>query len=484
MKTIEQHFTIHPVGQGLFYSGNFQFNFDDNPQKEFTFVFDCGSDKKRNCIEEVNRFRDNEWTAGRPLDLLIISHFHSDHINCIANLLAGRKVKRVIAPFISFSDRLVLSLIYINSPGFNPDDSSLDFTLRFILDPVSTIQEYLNDDGEFIFINSGEDSPFEPLSGSNFSESEPNKETDFGFEISGGTNDLTTSERIELRYFGNAQVKGLIDTSRTLCTIGRIPIVDFLFYRKHLGENEILFYETVYRMFLERFPEIENPRALSTNDLVEILSTEGISRFVSDIFRRAFRQIRGLNVTVGQIKNLNTTSLCLLHFNIPNLYALFSNRRHYNPVRLNTGIYRKIDGTDRIIVEIPFDYGYWNERHFYRRIPNFPYRYPYRFPNTLLTSDGFFLSDADIESLCIRYREYWDKFWLFQIPHHGSNNNIDKALLSRISNFNYLFINHGVRNRHKHPSKEVINDIILTRHSIRLLSINEFTGLKFDLENW
>ena len=49
MKNLEQTFTIHPIGQGFFYSGTIKI---DN-RVRFRMVFDCGSNSK-DVDDEIN----------------------------------------------------------------------------------------------------------------------------------------------------------------------------------------------------------------------------------------------------------------------------------------------------------------------------------------------------------------------------------------------------------------------------------------------
>jgi hypothetical protein len=482
MKELKQTFTIHPVGQGLFYSGVVNIFERERFEKSFKFVFDCGSDKKTNCKEEVDSFIQNQWNDGSPLDLLIISHFHSDHINCIKHLLEGRQVKLIIAPFVNFTDRLLLSLLFLNSPDFDPDDPDSLFTLRFIIDPISTGQEFLAKGGQFVLIKSDEIRPFEIDNNTQTSPQEGSDIQDFSLNFSIPPGDLTGPDRDALRYFGNAQVRSALDTSKSTCSLGRTDLMEFLFYRKPVCQIENEFYQTVFRLFINEFPEIQDPVNFTTDDLVTALTTNELSETISRIFKRAFRIHRGMNVTFRQIKNLNSTSLSLLHSNKRGLYELFRNRHQYWNGHGGSEIIRKLDGTSRIIEEISLYPHPHYHFHFHGHYDDPYYDNHFRFPNTMITSDGFLLSDLDIASFYQKYMNYWDRFWLFQIPHHGSKNNIDRALLSRISNYNHLFINFGIRNRHKHPSKEVIDDIKLTRHSNKLLIITEYSGLRSILE--
>lgn len=105
-------FDLHPVGQGLFYSGRVG---------SFSFVYDCGSDSPRDFWHPVVE----RHKAGTPrLDMLIVSHFDSDHINGIVNLLRSRHPSRVLIPYVAKEEML---LCLINA---GPDNETQSF-LRF-----------------------------------------------------------------------------------------------------------------------------------------------------------------------------------------------------------------------------------------------------------------------------------------------------------------------------------------------------------------
>lgn len=482
MRQIIQQFAIHPVGQGFFYSGSVIYKLDEYNSKNFFCVFDCGSEKKKHCLEEVNKFREETWHRNEPLDLLVISHFHSDHINCIKALLDGRKVNRIVAPFVSFTERLALSLLYRNSTEFSTDNPDSAFTLQFILDPVAAMQSYLTNTGEFIFIQSGEIIPFEPVTGVDLPPEFSNIEADFDIRFPGDLRELSASEGIALRCFGKGSVRTCMDTSPVFCRLGMTTMMEFLFYRKSVGTDEQVFYQTIYNLFAGRFQKINGPVKSSTEYILRILSEKAISRVISEITKKACKAHPGLKITIGQIKNMNTTSLSMLHFNPVSLYNYFQKNVPYDNAYFHSSILKKMDGTNRVVCETPlvYDCGYYlyQHQHYY----NFPFDPHRKFPNTLLTSDGLLLTDQEIYEFYEKYQYYWNKFWLFQIPHHGSKKNLDKALLTRLAFDTFLFANFGARNRYGHPSNELINDIILTRHSDKLLEINEYTGLLFGLQ--
>ncbi|WP_440956174.1 hypothetical protein ACSAZK_04310 [Methanosarcina sp. Mfa9] len=102
-------FEFHNVGQGLFYTGKIS---------EFNFVYDCGSlsspqktDFLGNSIKNYKAQLNNNY-----LNLLVISHFHEDHVNGLDRLLNGLKVDEVIIPYYSLIERLILAIGTVNQP--------------------------------------------------------------------------------------------------------------------------------------------------------------------------------------------------------------------------------------------------------------------------------------------------------------------------------------------------------------------------------
>lgn len=140
-------FTFHSVGHGLFYSGIIK-NLDSN--KQFSFIYDCGGDSSTVVNEAIE-------VADLPekIDLLIVSHFHADHINGISKLKNKYKIKRFILPYMDETEKIV----YLAALG--KENQSLK---DFILQP----DIFLNDnnvegDSEIFFVNnnSGKNIPRE-----------------------------------------------------------------------------------------------------------------------------------------------------------------------------------------------------------------------------------------------------------------------------------------------------------------------------------
>ncbi|MBP7496179.1 MAG: MBL fold metallo-hydrolase [Bacteroidales bacterium] len=101
--------TFHPVGQGAFYTE--QFN------NGFTIVYDCGSETNISFVENEIR---NTFQKGDSIDAVFISHLHYDHINGLDFLLKYCKVKKIFLPLITLGNKILLQIENIILFGYNP----------------------------------------------------------------------------------------------------------------------------------------------------------------------------------------------------------------------------------------------------------------------------------------------------------------------------------------------------------------------------
>lgn len=86
--------TIHPVGQGAFYSERF---FDNERQTVFLAVYDCGSQNKKKLKNYINHY----FSEGETIDLLFISHLDEDHVSGIQFLLERKiRVRYLVLPLL------------------------------------------------------------------------------------------------------------------------------------------------------------------------------------------------------------------------------------------------------------------------------------------------------------------------------------------------------------------------------------------------
>ena len=68
---------------------------------------------------------------------------------------------------------------------------------------------------------------------------------------------------------------------------------------------------------------------------------------------------------------------------------------------------------------------------------------------------------------------------MIQVPHHGSSCNCNDALISKKAVY---FLSAGEKNSHKHPSPEVVENIMF-KYNNSLYVVTENKGLKIVLDN-
>lgn len=477
--SLKQEFIIHPVGQGLFYSGKISWN----SQVKFRMVFDCGSVTDGSGEEEVELYRDLDFTADKVLDLLVISHFDEDHI-CHLNLLldGGIKVRKLVMPFLSFSERLFLVTRHIASNGgFDPTD---EFFINFVIDPLATIGDNLDDGTEIILIESG---PDEPLMDSKdvieeTESPEENNESRFSFDIitkkKEADNSLTLNSELNV-FKVNDSEKGVVTSANGM------RLMEFLFYRRHAGRNQEKFYEKVSELFYRKFSITSSEGdADHFGNVMRAIKKIGSASQIAPLFEEAlsepdFQRARGV-----ALLNMNTTALSLLHKNLVGLFRYSG----YSDEMINHDLYyflnhhdsqitriQKFRSLDSSRIETPMDFDLHRYFYSYHRTGRFV------FPNVLLTSDSFLLRKKQVQEFINHYKNYWNDYWLFQIPHHGSKKNSNGILHSLIHPGACDFINYGTTNSYNHPSSAVIKSLMITGRAVRLVPVNEFSGMRFCL---
>ena len=126
--TLVLHRTIHPVGQGAFYSEVFE----DDGNVKFTMVYDCGTETPVNKMdlslkEQIIDFSEHIGKE-KSIDLLFISHFHKDHISGLNYLTQKCKVKKTIIPMLT--DELILLTRVRNLCNYGKEALAADMVIR------------------------------------------------------------------------------------------------------------------------------------------------------------------------------------------------------------------------------------------------------------------------------------------------------------------------------------------------------------------
>ena len=148
-------FVFHPVGHGLFYTGEIT----DDSGESFSFAFDCGSENEQIVLDIINNgLLPNGLSDILPehIDLLIISHFHADHISGALELIKKKRISKVILPYLTDTTKILYA------SKMDSSFSNGSNLVNFISDPTTVIKE-INENCEVHLLNENESSDFNRL---------------------------------------------------------------------------------------------------------------------------------------------------------------------------------------------------------------------------------------------------------------------------------------------------------------------------------
>lgn len=93
-----------PVGHGFFHTALVQLD-----RETYRYVYDCGAETFETINSQINRYASNEAMEGRgnSIDMLVVSHFHNDHIKGLPHFLSLFNVKKLVIPYLEEDDKLV-----------------------------------------------------------------------------------------------------------------------------------------------------------------------------------------------------------------------------------------------------------------------------------------------------------------------------------------------------------------------------------------
>lgn len=113
--------TFYPVGHGAFYVERFYDR--DKTTPVFTAVFDCGCYNRPlviACQKRIIQQIHLAFNKGDKIDVLFISHLHTDHINGVEELLRYCSVEKIVLPHFDEEEKILLmaeNLMAIDAPA-------------------------------------------------------------------------------------------------------------------------------------------------------------------------------------------------------------------------------------------------------------------------------------------------------------------------------------------------------------------------------
>ena len=132
------NFMFHPVGHGLFYSGIIK---NLSSDKQYSFVYDCGGKNLKNAIKNAE--------LPETIDLLIISHFHADHIKGVLELINSKKIKTAVLPYLYPTSKI----LYIATLADKKYKLSHKLELVKLTNFIANPKEFFGDKTEVYFIS-------------------------------------------------------------------------------------------------------------------------------------------------------------------------------------------------------------------------------------------------------------------------------------------------------------------------------------------
>ncbi|MBR3209664.1 MAG: MBL fold metallo-hydrolase [Bacilli bacterium] len=421
MEKIGAQFKVHNVGQGFFYSGTIS-----SFEREFHFVYDCGSENTKYVEAAVENYLDE--FSPKQIDMLVISHFDLDHVSGIHKLISDERIVAVDKIFI---------------PYYTKTKEQKKFSL-LLLDMLMAIHftDYTQKIKKIILVPDY---------------SEEKKVISF--------NERTKQE---ISYVDNGEIKN-IDNE-----IKKNISQDTLIKCTELPEKTDLIYNAEWVFDFFNLGIDDSVISVFNSEIEEYLKQEKVDNLI-DLFasgnnKKHTKAIKDLYTSVFSGKGLpgndccNNTSLCLFHGPISENYPLYKDKYidpssyFNNHMCVRTSYITEEDGQTKTI----------------------PSYYNWAARGNLLTGD----IDLKNNGHMVQFDNHFairkgDIKYLF-LPHHGSKNNWNDELLEYSSGTGiHCVTSAGKFSKYKHPNVEVVS-----KFYNKLISVNETKSLTYCYGNW
>ena len=419
---INAHFRFNKVGQGLFYTGQFNFRAHDRFRcKSYNMVYDCGSESATAYIDkEIRNFAGAIYDSSKQkLDLLIISHFDKDHINEVEDLLKQTGgCKHVVLPYLFEEEQLALyAFAAIKRIIEGPDEDGSNDTryLNLILKPIDYLEQLGVDRITFI-LNDGETAPENKVDSNN-----PSGENG-SFDFEQGLIETDNFKEVDVTNYINRVnlsqgniVPQLPGTAINIChdesKIFIKGVWEFFFYNLRINSISLLAFSKEISAFLKKEKKTIQEAVANNMSRLKIIYNKYFPKGAS----------------------INLTSLIVYHSPINN------NDLH------SQKIYHRDESTAfDWILHCYFANTYIGDSH-------------KRF-STLLTGD-IILKYLTLPQYILDNN---NTIRFVQIPHHGSKTgwNLSRINTPPLQGPVYAIVNYGLGNTYNHPNSRVVDDIV------------------------
>jgi hypothetical protein len=411
-------YRFHSAGQGLFASGTLD---PLSPPNPFHWVFDCGSMSFVSVLRPViSRYR--SLVVGDHLDLLCISHFDSDHVSGLSDLLRGLHVDTVVIPYYSKVERMVLT-----AKHKRPNPSYIEF----LSDPIAFILDRAERVGRIVIAGGPEEGfddlplptrqPEDPESDSPNDLKRRWHDTAWHLKIAGKgirAEQVIDAQTLEKARRAGTQIEAYAGSLEALAVNQSVSGGgwEFLFFHKPIDPAALNLLQAELKKVFQK--TIDRARKLS---IAEILASKPARYNIKMAFKKV---IKG-----GE--DINSTSLCV-----------------YTGPMLSNFVHSWMTPP-------------WPDSLMAR--PRHMHSWHLGAPDTC---SALYTGDANLKPPTNRkeLRDFltqprWVHVAVLQVPHHGSKNNWEDGAANEFANSYSIFSAHDTGS-YGHPDREVILDLI------------------------
>ncbi len=407
-KSLRCAFTLHNVGQGLFYSGRIG---------RFNMVYDCGtqimnSNSKKAFLKTViDKY--SSTLKKESIHLLVLSHLHEDHVSGLEYLFENnRNVDTVILPYLSPIERLLIAAVHAQS------DQSF---FAFISDPVVWL---LNHQVQHILLLGGSEGENETPDRLPESPEIPENPFEDPLETAKHLRDSFQDDPELEKIFKREEAvddgfierhKDRLSFKKGFTQVALYTLWEMIFYVKKVSYSKISKFES---SVLKKLKVNSSKEAL-----VKLQASSTNRNKLADCYKKNIEN------------DLNETSLCIYH----------------GPIS-----HSKTE-TDCSHMKIIENFSWTNVKHSVFRSCNSLFNSG----GQLLTGDISLSSDSDLDSFETNFRRRSGNVSLLLIPHHGSFENWNSRILALFPKIRIVALSAGKTNSYGHPSPEVVWDVNL-----------------------
>lgn len=250
-----------PVGHGFFHFARIE---EEDSDWHCNYVYDCGGASKKIINQRIDELAEFFSIRSYPknIDMLVISHFHSDHIKGVKYFLDKFSVKKLVIPYLTDEEKIEAVVEMVS----DDTDTAAEYS-KFVTNTEEWLSERGFDQIDLTIVRGGE--------------IDPTNRSDAGFD-----NDLDQGE-INLK-------KGLISHNEIAkINTNFYGLWIFKFYQKLNGNQKT----TIHDELIEKF---------SFKDKDELLKNISNSKWINN----NYDELSLVYKKIGSNKQ-NSTSLCM-----------------------------------------------------------------------------------------------------------------------------------------------------------------------------